>query len=168
LTIELRDLPIPAELRPGLEDWVFGCDVCQDVCPWNRKSPRSSEAAFEARPDLAPADCVGLLGLSEEEFRARYGATPLMRPGRAAVLRNACIVLGNRAGVDAVPALVAALADPAPLVRGAAAWALSRIGGAASRRALESRRPVEHNPEVCRELETALRALSSSDHTTDV
>jgi epoxyqueuosine reductase len=168
LTIELRDQPIPADLRPGVGAWALGCDVCQDVCPWNHKAPRSSEPAFEPRPDLAPADCVALLGLSEEEFRARFGTTPLMRPGRAAVLRNACVVLGNRAGMDAVPALTAAMDDPAPLVRGAAAWALSRIGGAASRRALESRRPVEHNPDVCRELDDALRALSSSDHRTDV
>ena len=68
LTIELRNQPIPEELRAGVGDWLFGCDVCQDVCPWNRKSPDSSEPAFRPRRDLNPADCAELIDLTEEQF----------------------------------------------------------------------------------------------------
>ncbi|MGH7199203.1 MAG: tRNA epoxyqueuosine(34) reductase QueG, partial [Planctomycetaceae bacterium] len=129
LTIELRDRPVPFALREGMGEWLFGCDVCQDVCPWNRKAPISTEPAFQPSPDLAPADAVALLRLSDEEFRERFGHTPLARPGRAGLLRNAAIVLGNRRDPAAVPALIDALHDDEPLIRGAAAWALGRIGG---------------------------------------
>jgi epoxyqueuosine reductase len=130
LTIELRERPIPEEQRPGLGDWLFGCDVCQEVCPWNRKAPRSVEAVFQPRADLAPADCIALLGLSASEFDARYGATPLERPGRGGILRNACIVLGNARCRDAVGALERACADDDVVVRDAAEWALAQISAA--------------------------------------
>jgi epoxyqueuosine reductase len=127
LTIELRG-PVPEGLRAGLGDWLFGCDVCQEVCPWNRKAPA---AAFPARDDLEALDPAELLGLSEEEFRHRFRGTPLMRPRRAGLLRNAALVLGNVGGPDALPALRRALADEEPLVREAAAWAVARIEGRA-------------------------------------
>jgi epoxyqueuosine reductase len=127
LTIELRDRPIPEELRPGVGDWLFGCDVCQDVCPWNRKAPRSSEPAFQPRSDLSPADCIALLGMSETEFEAHYGATPLKRPARTGILRNACIVLGNSRCRDAIPALERASADRDAVIREAAEWALAQM-----------------------------------------
>jgi epoxyqueuosine reductase len=127
LTIELRNRPIPDALRPGIGDWLFGCDVCQDVCPWNRKAPRSSAPAFQPRPDLAPADCIELLALTESEFQERYGATPLERPGRNGIVRNACIVLGNACCQDAIPALQRARSDGDVVVREAAEWALAQI-----------------------------------------
>ena len=129
LTIELRDQPIPADLREGVGQWLFGCDLCQDVCPWNRKAAASVEPAFQPRPDLHPADAIELLRLNEDEFDRRFGHTPLARPGRAGLLRNACIVLGNSGDARAVPALTEALADSEPLVRDAAAWALERLQG---------------------------------------
>ncbi len=129
LTIELRDDPIPVELRPGLQDWAFGCDICQDVCPWNTKAPRTGDAAFQPRADLRPLDAVRVLGLSGEEFDREFGKTPLSRPGRAGVLRNAAIVLGNQRDETAVPALRHALQDTDPLIREAAAWALDQIRG---------------------------------------
>jgi epoxyqueuosine reductase len=126
LTIELRN-PIPKELRPGLKDWVFGCDICQEVCPWNRKAPSLPEPALQSQPELATLDLVGLLRLSQREFEERFGATPLERPGRAGLLRNAALVLGNRRDPAALPALEQALEDPEPLVREAAQWAIQEI-----------------------------------------
>jgi epoxyqueuosine reductase len=128
LTIELKG-SVPEELRSGLGDWVFGCDVCQDVCPWNRKAPATQEPALLPRPDLDPADPVELLGLSEEEFRHRFRGTALTRAKRRGLLRNAALVLGNRGDPAALPALRRALADPEPLIREAAAWAIKRITG---------------------------------------
>ncbi len=105
LTIELRG-SVPEDLRPDLGDWVFGCDVCQEVCPWNRHSPADGEAALGHRADLAEVDLIEVLGLTEERFDARFGATALARPGRAGMLRNAALVLGNRGDPSALPALL--------------------------------------------------------------
>jgi epoxyqueuosine reductase len=126
LTIELRG-SIPEELRPQLGEWVFGCDICQEVCPWNRKAPAGTEPAFQARADLEPVDLVELLGLSEEQFRQRFRGTALTRAKRRGLLRNAALVLGNRGDPAALPALRRALTDPEPLVREAARWAVERI-----------------------------------------
>jgi epoxyqueuosine reductase len=128
LTIELRG-PVPEELRPGLGDWVFGCDVCQEVCPWNRKAPPGSEPELAPRPGLEALDLLEVLGLSEQEYCRRFAGTALTRPRRAGLLRNAALVLGNTAGPEALPALRRALDDPEPLVREAAAWAVGRIEG---------------------------------------
>jgi epoxyqueuosine reductase len=126
LTIELKGA-IPPELRPGMGDWLFGCDICQEVCPWNRRAPLATEPALQPRADLEAIDPVELLTLSEEEFRHRFRGTALMRPKRRGLLRNACIILGNRGDPAALPALQRALADSEPLVRDAAAWAIERI-----------------------------------------
>ncbi|HMC64633.1 MAG TPA: tRNA epoxyqueuosine(34) reductase QueG [Gemmataceae bacterium] len=127
LTIELRG-PIPEELREPLGDWVFGCDVCQEVCPWNDKAPPRREPAFQARPDLEAVDLVELLGLSEEEFRRRFRRTALMRAKRGGLLRNAAIALGNLGDPKALPALRGVLTDPDPVIREAAQWAIDQIG----------------------------------------
>ncbi|MBM3994549.1 MAG: tRNA epoxyqueuosine(34) reductase QueG [Planctomycetes bacterium] len=125
LTIELRG-PIPDELRPAIGEWAFGCDICQDVCPWNRKAP------FGRDPELQPTDgtlhlqLLEILELSDEEFRRRFGGTALWRTRRAGLLRNAAIVLGNVADERALPALERALND-VPLVREAAQWAIAQI-----------------------------------------
>ncbi len=126
LTIELRG-PVPEDLRPGLGDWLFGCDVCQEVCPWNRKAPPGREPALAPRPDLECIDLIELLSLTEDEFRQRFRGTALMRARRAGLLRNAALVLGNAGDAQALPVLRRALEDPEPLVREAAAWALARI-----------------------------------------
>jgi epoxyqueuosine reductase len=128
LTIELRG-EIPTELRPGIGDWLFGCDVCQEVCPWNRKAPLGTEPALQPRPDLEALDPTELLSLSEEEFRRRFRGTALTRTKRRGLLRNAALVLGNRGDPAALPALRQALNDPEPLVREAARWAIARIEG---------------------------------------
>lgn len=126
LTIELRST-IPVELREELDGWVFGCDVCQEVCPWNRKAPAGREPALQPRPDLEAIDLEGLLSLSEEQFRQRFRGTALMRTKRRGLLRNAALILGNRGDPAALPALERALQDAEPLVREAAQWAIERI-----------------------------------------
>jgi len=126
LTIELRG-PIPQDLRSGMGDWLFGCDVCQEVCPWNRKAPNGLEPAFAARTEIEGVDPVELLSLSVEEFRRRFRATALMRAKRGGLLRNAAIVLGNRGDPVALPALRSALHDSDILIREAAQWAIEQI-----------------------------------------
>jgi epoxyqueuosine reductase len=155
LTIELKG-PMPAELREGVGDWLFGCDVCQDVCPWNKKAPHKNDVAFRPRPDLNPAQLIPLLELDETAFERTFGQSALSRPGRAGLLRNAAIVLGNQRDERAVPALERALLDEEPVVRGAAAWALGKIGGPRAQAALKCRLAVEDNATVLAELEQAL------------
>jgi epoxyqueuosine reductase len=126
LTIELKG-PIPPELRAPMGEWLFGCDVCQEVCPWNRKAPPGAEPALWPRPDLEALDPVELLSLSEKEFRRRFRGTALLRTKRRGLLRNAAIVLGNRRDPTALPALRQALMDPEPDIQEAARWAIERI-----------------------------------------
>jgi epoxyqueuosine reductase len=126
LTIELRG-SIPEDLRPKMGDWIFGCDVCQEVCPWNRKSPIGHEPAFATQITGTRVDLEELLKLNEDEFRRRFRHTPLWRSGRAGLLRNAAIALGNLGDEDALPALERALEDTSHLVREAAAWAIAKI-----------------------------------------
>lgn len=126
-TIELRDQPIPEEHRQDCGEWLFGCDICNDVCPWNSKAPVSNEPVFQPRPDLNPTDAADLLTLTEQEFNNRFAETPLARPGRSGLLRNACIVLGNTGDAAHLPALESALSDADSLVRDAAEWALTLL-----------------------------------------
>jgi epoxyqueuosine reductase len=156
LTIELRDA-IPEELRSGIGDWIFGCDVCQDVCPWNSRAPLTTFAAFEPRTDSNPMELIALFSLSDEAFRDRFRGTPLWRPRRRGILRNAAIVLGNRPTNAAVPALIRGLNDPEPLVRGACAWALGREGQSAAVAALRERRSIETERDVLHEIDTSLK-----------
>jgi len=127
LTIEHRGA-IPVALRPAIGDWIFGCDVCQEVCPWNRFAPPAREARLHAR-DLDGWTLERFLSLDEPSFQGLFADSPIRRTGRDGFLRNVCVALGNRGDADAVPALAWALAeDPSPLVRAHAAWALGAIG----------------------------------------
>jgi epoxyqueuosine reductase len=164
LTIELRG-PIPIDLRPQMGDWIFGCDICQDVCPWNRKAPKSTETGFRSGEDLQSPDLLELLRLSPEEFRKRFRGTAITRTKRRGLLRNAAIALGNQGDVRAVPALIEALNDEEPLVRGAAAWALGQIRGDMARDALITRQSVEIDPSVRQEIAAA---VASFDGVSDV
>jgi epoxyqueuosine reductase len=126
LTIELKG-NVPEELRPAMTEWLFGCDVCQEVCPWNRRAPPGTEPALQPRPDLVALDPLTVIGLSEEEFRWRFRGTALWRTRRRGLLRNAALILGNRGDPAALPALRQALEDPEPVIREAARWAIDRI-----------------------------------------
>jgi epoxyqueuosine reductase len=133
-------------------DWLFGCDVCQDVCPWNGKAPLSGESQFEPAAHSNPADLVALFELDEAAFRARFRHSPLWRPKRRGLLRNAAIVLGNQRYLPGLPALIRGLNDAEPLVRGASAWALGQIGGDAAFAALQARQTIESDAEVTNEI----------------
>jgi epoxyqueuosine reductase len=149
LTIEHRGA-IPATLRPALENWIFGCDLCQEVCPWN-PDRGDADAAERLTPHLPQ-----VLALDAAGFRARFGRTAIARAKRRGLLRNAAVALGNSGNPDAVPALACALADTEPLVRGHAAWALGRLGGSIARRALEAAGRREPDPAVAAEMTAAL------------
>lgn len=173
LTIEHRG-PIDVALRPGIGDWVFGCDVCQEVCPWNRKPARAADQVADSVADQAAdsaaasaaasvADSVPgaasmplaeLFGLTEDGFRARFRKTPMWRTRRRGMLRNAAIVLGNQRSATAIGALELGLGDPEPVVRGASAWALGRIEG--TRSVLAGRLEIETDPSVIDEIQNAL------------
>ena len=126
LTIELKGA-IPDEFREGVGDHLWGCDVCQDVCPWNRHAV-AGPGGLPADPALAALDPVELLGLTDAEFRRRFRGTVFFRGKRTGLLRNAAIVLGNVGDDRAVPALERAAADADGVIAEAARWALGRIG----------------------------------------
>jgi epoxyqueuosine reductase len=132
LTIEHRGA-IDPELRPQIGPWLFGCDACQDVCPFNRaagEAPAIAELAPGAVPDLDPER---LLQWSDAQFRAHTRGSPLRRARREGLLRNAAIALGNRGARRALPVLQrAAVEDPSAVVRDAAQWALERIAARSS------------------------------------
>jgi epoxyqueuosine reductase len=161
LTIELRG-PIPHELRSGIGQWLFGCDVCQDVCPWNHRAPHSPEPALQPADDANPIDLAQLFELDDDAFRRRFRHTPLWRPRRRGVLRNAAIVLGNQRAVAAVPALVRGLDDKEPLIRGACAWALGQLSTTAALVALNERLPIEDDPLVRAEIGLAIKETASA------
>ena len=155
LTIELRGA-IPRELRPLVGDWVFGCDLCQDVCPVNRKAAVSREAEFGKRHDFDAPALIPLLSLDEDGFRRRFEGSPIRRAKLSGLRRNACVALGNIGDRAATPALSAALRSDDAIVRAHAAWALGRIGGETAKTALKSALPNERDATAREEITAAL------------
>ena len=176
LTIELRG-SIPIELRPLMGNLIFGCDICQEVCPVNKiaekrlglrgkpalTSANTKPVAFHPRGEFRPREGVGsspelipLLSLTEEQFRERFRHSPIRRTKRRGLLRNVCVALGNSGDPQAIPALCRALHDSEPLIRGHAAWALGRIGGEQAHHALDAALPEEQDTEAKKEIHYAL------------
>jgi len=153
LTIEHRGA-IPREQRPRLAEWIFGCDICQEVCPWNGEV---ASGAIE-NPDLVPY-LPDILALDDVEFGRRFTRSAIKRAKRRGLLRNAAIVLGNTKNPEAIPVLARALNDPEPLVRAHAAWALGNIGGRVARVALERGRAGESDLDALSEINSALAGL---------
>lgn len=163
LTIELKGA-IPRALRSQMGEWIFGCDVCQDVCPWNRKHAKpTSEPAFSPREGFASPNLMEWLRMTPDAFRARFKGSPLQRAKRRGLLRNVAVALGNAKDPSAVPALIDALRDAEPLVRAHAAWALGHIGTAEARQALEGAMTTEADEEVREEIEEALKTSRPRD-----
>ena len=158
LTIELQEV-IPVELRPGMGDWVFGCDVCQEVCPWNRKPEPTTDPIFLPEENRNPMALAELFALDEPAFRKRFKKTPLWRSHRRGLLRNAAIVLGNQKAVEATAAMAKGLRDDEPLVRGACAWALGELQTEEATRSLETHQPHETNVQVLGEISRALSKI---------
>ena len=125
LTVESR-APVAPDLRPGMGEWIFGCDICQEVCPWNRHAPGSNEPRLQPRGGEATLSLADLLGLDEPAFRRRFKGSAIMRAKRTGLLRSAAIALGNTPDPASFSALAAAAGDADPVVREAAEWALGR------------------------------------------
>ncbi len=151
-TIEHRG-SVPQERRRGSGDWIFGCDICQEVCPWNRSFSRPADGdPFTHREDLRGLDPLSIVAMDEATFRSKYSGTPLMRAKWEGMRRNACIVLANRKRREALPTLAGVLTDPDPVLRGHAAWAVGRIGDEEAIRMLRSLAETETSPEVLAEI----------------
>jgi epoxyqueuosine reductase len=154
LTIELAG-PMPRDLRPLVGRRIFGCDVCQEVCPYNAGPERA------AAPELAPRsadhgapDLLALVAIGQNQYRQLVKRSAMRRLSRARLLRNVCVALGNAGDPRAVAPLAARLtSDPSPLVRGHAAWALGRLGGTAE---LAAARAAERDVSVIEEIDAAL------------
>lgn len=160
LTIELRG-PIPRDLRPLIGNRIYGCDDCQDVCPWNRFAKRSDEAAFFPQEPLASMDLIRMLGMSREEFAAATKGSAVRRARYPGFLRNVAVALGNAHDSRAIPALVEALDHEEPLVRGHVAWALGMLDDPVARPPLVKRLDREKDDTVCEEIEWALQRLDT-------
>jgi epoxyqueuosine reductase len=154
LTIEHRGW-IPRALRPLMQTWVFGCDVCQDVCPHNALTKTGIHAEFAPRRDVPFPDLLELLHIDETSYHERFRRSAVKRARRSGLRRNAAVALGNLGDPRAVPALAQALDDPDPIVRGHAAWALGRIGGNGAVHALAARAVVESDTAVRDEIAAA-------------
>ena len=131
LTIELRNAPIPETLRDGVGGWLFGCDVCQDVCPWNRKAPATTIEEFQPHADLTERSLLQWLSLSPEQFERELGGTPLSRSGWSGIVRNACLVAGNTQAFDCLPILSLLVNHADSVVAEAARWAITKLEGSA-------------------------------------
>ncbi|RLS40519.1 MAG: tRNA epoxyqueuosine(34) reductase QueG [Planctomycetota bacterium] len=131
LTIELRNAPIPEPLRPGMGDWIFGCDVCQTVCPWNSKAPATQAPEFTPETTLTNRTLTEWLSLTPEEFAKQLGPTPLSRPGWPGIIRNACIAAGNSGDISYLDTLERLTSNTDPIVSDAARWAIEQITRAA-------------------------------------
>ena len=163
LTIENKG-PIPLELRPRLQDWVFGCDICQTVCPWNLRFAQSTgESALAPRPDLPRPVLRKELRLTPQEFNRKFHRNPVRRAKRRGYLRNVTVALGNQADPRSIPDLAETLeAEAEPLVRAHAAWALGQMQRSASRarqaarNALEKALRLEQEATVLDEIRSAM------------
>ncbi|HZC06948.1 MAG TPA: tRNA epoxyqueuosine(34) reductase QueG [Ktedonobacterales bacterium] len=169
LTIEHRGA-IPLELRPLIGAHIFGCDICQQVCPVNLVAERRLRASgrlgagdrleFRPRPLVGSSpELIPLLKLDDAGFRQRFSHSPIKRTKRRGLLRNVCVALGNIGDPVAIPALIEALSDVEPLVRGHAAWALGRLGGPEARAALTHTLAHDPEPSVQAEARYALETI---------
>lgn len=162
LTIELKGW-IPRHLRPLVGSHIFGCDICQEVCPYNVKAETSAEDAYQPRAGLHAPQLIPLLLVDAEEFRRRFKGSPILRAKRRGFLRNVAVALGNLKSREAVPQLIRVLNDEEPLVRGHAAWALGEIGCRTALDALQRRLVCETDGEVSSEIDQAIRALMKTE-----
>jgi epoxyqueuosine reductase len=140
LTIEKRGTIKDENLRQGIGRHVFGCDICQDVCPWNRKAPVSLAPEFSPRPGLVNPDLSSIANLSEEEFRQRFRGSPIRRAKRAGLRRNALIAMGNSGNPKFLPVLekIAQDHDEDEVIVESARWAANKLRNRAAQHNQES------------------------------
>jgi len=150
LTIENKG-PIPHEFRNAMGNRIYGCDDCLAACPWNKFAQAAREAKFSAREDLTAPTIAELLALDDAAFRARFSGSPVKRIGRDRFVRNVLIAAGNSGEASLVGQVRALTADPAPVVRGAAVWALARLAPAEARHLAAERMRDEDDADVASE-----------------
>ena len=155
LTIELRG-PIPRSLRSSIGNRIFGCDDCQDVCPWNRFSITASEKGFKPREEYLAPELQDLIRITSRDFKKRFENSPILRATRNGFVRNVAVALGNSQSSEAVPALQTALCDQSPLVRSHAAWALGQIVTEQAMDILLQVKSKESDPETLAEIALSL------------
>ncbi len=126
LTIENKG-DIPLELRSKIGEWVFGCDICQEACPWNNRGERLDSCQFPAFSEVPTRDLEAELSLSSQEFNRKYKKSPILRARRGGHLRNICVVLGNRRNPASLPALELAMQEADEIIKKHARWALEKI-----------------------------------------
>lgn len=162
LTIESKG-HIPREFRQPIGNRIFGCDDCLAVCPWNKFAKTGHETRLAHRDDLSGPPLSDLLELDDTSFKARFNGTPIRRLGRDRFLRNVLIAAGNSGEPALLPKVRALLADPSPLVRAMAVWALSNLETPeAFARLAASHDPSETNLEVLTEWHQSLGDVPSS------
>jgi epoxyqueuosine reductase len=158
LTIENKG-PIPRELRPAMGNWILGCDICQMVCPWNRLRVGAISGQM-ANDQMVQGSLISLIDeitISVQEFRQKFGQSPVLRAKRKGCLRNITVALGNCRAVNAIPVLTKALmTESDPVIRSHCVWALGQIGGEVSYSALRQALPVEEDILVREEIRTIL------------
>ena len=159
LTIELKER-IPKALRSKMGNLIYGCDICQEVCPWNSKAVPTDDPAFRPRDGNLTPTLLSLVGMTQQEFSRRFKGSPIKRAKRRGFLRNVLVAIGNWGAQRAVPALKKALTDDEPLVRSHAAWALGQIGGTAAEQILQTQLTVETEHEVITEIQDALEMVN--------
>lgn len=163
LTIELQE-KIPVELRDRIGNNVFGCDICQDVCPWNRKARTTNEPSFQPRDGLYNPELSSLVKLSDEDFRRIFKRNPVKRARRKGFLKNILVVMGNSGSKEFIPDIKESLNDEDPIVRAHAAWALSKLEGENSYKTLSDRLDIESDSMVREEIVSILNADAKGDH----
>jgi len=154
-TIEHRGA-VPPEVRPLIGDWVFGCDICQEVCPINTDAQPGDHPELQLPDERELLDLTGLLGLNREQYVEAFRGSPMKRSKLEGLQRNAAVAMGNRGSQRYAPALITALDNEDPVVRQHVAWSLGRIGSAEGRSALQQALVTETHPEVLNEIRSAL------------
>ncbi|MFP3854919.1 MAG: tRNA epoxyqueuosine(34) reductase QueG [Anaerolineales bacterium] len=162
LTIELKD-ELPLDLRETMGDWVFGCDICQQVCPWNQRFARATrEPAYQTREFFEQVQPASFLRLNQQQYQEAFKGSPLKRAKRHGLARNAAVAAANRADPSAIPSLRRTLLDdPHVLPRQHAAWALGQFDSSSAQAALEEAKHAETEARVLDEIESALDRRNS-------
>jgi epoxyqueuosine reductase len=155
LTIELRG-KIPVELRDKTGNNIFGCDICQDVCPWNRKAIITDESSFQPREELYNPELSSLSRLTEEAFKSNFKGSPISRTKRKGFIRNIVVAMGNSGLEEFIPYLNESLKDEDPIIRAHSAWALWELGGRTSYHSLSTHLETESDSMVREEISSIL------------
>ncbi len=160
LTIELKNA-IPVDLRQSTGDWIFGCDICQQVCPWNlRFAKPTTDPAFQPRQYLEKPDIKSFLELTPEAFQINFAGSPLKRSKRRGILRNASVAAGNCGDLNYLNNLEKLMHhDPESLIRSHAAWAIGKLGGPKAKTILQEAISLEKDPDTLKEIQKALHGL---------